>query len=205
MTIKCGVCGEALEADIELEEGQHVICPYCNSKFSYHEPVPVLKPARAMKPAHRQASARNVGRMRRTTSEPAVMQSRIDIGSIFRALIIITILICGGVFLYKQYEKFEKQKAIENQRIQEENRMRRARAEAERKAAEEEWKREKKEREEERRRERKEIAERRRRIYDAWEARLKVPHQGSSDSKDEAEAIKRRQQYLREAEERRED
>ena len=194
MTIKCGVCGEALEADIELEEGQHVICPYCNSKFSYHEPVPVLKPAWAMKPAHRQASARNVGRMRRTTSEPAVMQSRIDIGSIFRALIIITILICGGVFLYKQYEKFEKQKAIENQRIQEENRMRRARAEAERKAAEEE-----------RRRERKEIAERRRRIYDAWEARLKVPHQGSSDSKDEAEAIKRRQQYLREAEERRED
>jgi len=33
--IRCPHCGETCEIDFEPEVGQHVICPYCNEKFSY--------------------------------------------------------------------------------------------------------------------------------------------------------------------------
>lgn len=44
MTGKCPFCGEAIETDIEVTVGQHVVCPWCERKFSYGEPRE--KPAR---------------------------------------------------------------------------------------------------------------------------------------------------------------
>ena len=44
LTIKCEVCGEYIEVDDKIVIGQHVLCPFCNKKFSYsgekseHEP-----------------------------------------------------------------------------------------------------------------------------------------------------------------------
>ena len=33
--IKCPICGNVCEADFEVAIGQHVICPFCENKFSY--------------------------------------------------------------------------------------------------------------------------------------------------------------------------
>lgn len=35
LTIKCEVCGEYIEVDDKIVIGQHVLCPFCNKKFSY--------------------------------------------------------------------------------------------------------------------------------------------------------------------------
>lgn len=35
LTIKCEVCGEYIEVDDNIVIGQHVLCPFCNQKFSY--------------------------------------------------------------------------------------------------------------------------------------------------------------------------
>lgn len=36
MVIRCPKCGESCEIDFEPEVGQHIVCPFCNTKFSYH-------------------------------------------------------------------------------------------------------------------------------------------------------------------------
>ena len=36
MKISCSLCGTEAEIDVDLVEGQHVICPSCGQKFSYH-------------------------------------------------------------------------------------------------------------------------------------------------------------------------
>lgn len=38
MLIVCPKCGERCEIDFEPEVGQHIVCPFCNQKFSYGEP-----------------------------------------------------------------------------------------------------------------------------------------------------------------------
>lgn len=38
MEIQCPMCGERCEIDFEPEVGQHIVCPFCNQKFSYGEP-----------------------------------------------------------------------------------------------------------------------------------------------------------------------
>lgn len=38
MEIQCQVCGEKCEVDFEPQVGQHIVCPFCNQKFSYGEP-----------------------------------------------------------------------------------------------------------------------------------------------------------------------
>lgn len=38
MEICCPKCGESCEIDFEPEVGQHIVCPFCNTKFSYGEP-----------------------------------------------------------------------------------------------------------------------------------------------------------------------
>ena len=38
--IKCPKCGNVSEVEVELEIGQHLICPYCSEKFAYSEPAP---------------------------------------------------------------------------------------------------------------------------------------------------------------------
>lgn len=38
MLIVCPKCGERCEIDFEPEVGQHIICPFCNQKFSYGDP-----------------------------------------------------------------------------------------------------------------------------------------------------------------------
>lgn len=35
MTLKCPLCGEVCEIDVEVTEGQHVLCPFCERKFTY--------------------------------------------------------------------------------------------------------------------------------------------------------------------------
>lgn len=35
MLINCSCCGAACEVDFEPAVGQHIICPFCNAKFSY--------------------------------------------------------------------------------------------------------------------------------------------------------------------------
>lgn len=35
MTIKCPLCGEVCESDVEIQVGQHVQCPFCDGKFYY--------------------------------------------------------------------------------------------------------------------------------------------------------------------------
>lgn len=37
MEIRCPKCGESCEIDFEPEVGQHIVCPFCNTKFSYGE------------------------------------------------------------------------------------------------------------------------------------------------------------------------
>ena len=36
--MNCPYCGEAIEADIDVAVGQHIVCPWCERKFSYGEP-----------------------------------------------------------------------------------------------------------------------------------------------------------------------
>ena len=38
MEIQCPKCGETCAIDFEPEVGQHIVCPFCNQKFSYGEP-----------------------------------------------------------------------------------------------------------------------------------------------------------------------
>lgn len=35
MQIQCPHCGETCETESDLQEGQHVLCPFCGQKFSY--------------------------------------------------------------------------------------------------------------------------------------------------------------------------
>ena len=35
MQIQCQHCGETCETESDLQEGQHVLCPFCGQKFSY--------------------------------------------------------------------------------------------------------------------------------------------------------------------------
>ena len=37
MEIQCPKCGETCAIDFEPEVGQHIVCPFCNTKFSYGE------------------------------------------------------------------------------------------------------------------------------------------------------------------------
>ena len=37
MLIKCPSCGETAETDMDVAIGRHVICPYCEVKFTYNE------------------------------------------------------------------------------------------------------------------------------------------------------------------------
>ena len=38
LKMNCPYCGEAIEADIDVAVGQHIVCPWCERKFSYGEP-----------------------------------------------------------------------------------------------------------------------------------------------------------------------
>ena len=35
MNMRCPLCGEEIQLPEEVQEGQHILCPYCNQKFSY--------------------------------------------------------------------------------------------------------------------------------------------------------------------------
>ena len=35
MILTCSLCGAELESDVDIAIGQHVICPFCEQKFTY--------------------------------------------------------------------------------------------------------------------------------------------------------------------------
>ena len=54
MQLHCPHCGQACETEQELALGQHVLCPFCNSKFAYRpSPVRQKLPARKIQEAQR--------------------------------------------------------------------------------------------------------------------------------------------------------
>lgn len=47
---KCPFCGKSLELGDELQEGQHILCPYCNKKFVFNRRPESPKPTRVSVP-----------------------------------------------------------------------------------------------------------------------------------------------------------
>ena len=65
MCTTCPICYHKVEADAELQDGQHVVCPYCKSKFEFHMD--------GCCPVH---EARG-----KTGGEPAKENKKVDIGT----------------------------------------------------------------------------------------------------------------------------
>lgn len=42
MTITCPLCGMEMESEVQIAPSQHIICPFCEKKFSYGENSSVL-------------------------------------------------------------------------------------------------------------------------------------------------------------------
>ena len=50
MNIQCPVCDQISEIDCEIAEGQSLLCPYCNRKFTYrHSDSTIVLPPTSRK------------------------------------------------------------------------------------------------------------------------------------------------------------
>ena len=47
MKMNCPYCGETCETESDLQEGQHVLCPFCGQKFSYQSKMAARSQASA--------------------------------------------------------------------------------------------------------------------------------------------------------------
>ena len=56
MISKCPLCGKEIEVSEELQEGQHVLCPYCNQKFAFGRNSEQRKPTRVSVPQRKAQS-----------------------------------------------------------------------------------------------------------------------------------------------------
>ena len=61
MVVLCELCGKEMEAEVELQDGQHVVCPHCNGKSTYRKSAlrvrqKVAPPAEAAMDAQRMFS-----------------------------------------------------------------------------------------------------------------------------------------------------
>ena len=149
MVVICGECGEKIVVDADVADGQHVLCPYCNDKFSYHKPEPASADKR------HDALGRPRTSWRKSGGKPRVAQgSRINICDVICAVSMVAILLSVLAFLVLQHAKYEKAKTAEAERQRKEYAAQQAKEEHERKIAEENWDRKYRNRREAQRRER---------------------------------------------------
>ena len=175
MIINCGICGRQIEISAELEEGQHVSCPFCNGKFSYRSQMQNLS-----RMAHQNADSSSASRTNR--------------GSTVRTAIIVTLLIGVAVFGFVKFKAHKEQQALDERRQREEERARAEKAAQERKAEEERIRKEKEEREAARRRE---IEERAARAEKERLERLQREKEAEEERRKAAAAEAARESYRR--------
>ena len=102
MTINCGICGEMIEVDAALAEGQHVRCPFCEGKFSYHKPASSLLDDELQRGDTKDSTPcqeKKKSRMSKCVN--------VNIYDVVRAAVMVTILVVVLVVLVRQYFKDE--------------------------------------------------------------------------------------------------
>ena len=154
MIIECRSCKAQLEVPDEISDGQHIICPYCNCKFSYTKERNMQNPPKAsgVSPNTKiHFKKNNIGSIRRLDSDMVVSN---DKSGTVRNIIVAAVLAAAVVFGLVQYRKFERRQAYEDQLRMDRERAEAARAAAERAAELEHERKEAEEREQRLRRER---------------------------------------------------
>lgn len=154
MITQCQSCGEELEVPEGTADGQHILCPYCNCKFTYRMKRIASKP-----PAMRDNASRRVvnvsrNKMRGVGTFDADTVSSNDKSGVIRNIIVVSVLAAAFVFGLAQYRKFELRQAYEAQLRTERERAESERAALERAAEIERERKEAEEREQRIRRER---------------------------------------------------
>ena len=102
MTINCGICGEMIEVGIALAEGQHVRCPFCNGKFSYHKPASSLLGDELRRGDTKDSTPHQKKKKSRTSK-----CTNVNIYDVARAVAMVAILVVVLVVLVQQYFKDE--------------------------------------------------------------------------------------------------
>ena len=130
MIIYCPLCGERLGMETAPAEGQHVLCPYCNGKFSYGQPVNVSRGL----DVHKTSKIPQKLKKMRTAHG-----SHVNLWDIIRAVSMVAILISVLVFLVLQYFNYDKARREEAERQRKIALEQQAKKEAARKVEEELW------------------------------------------------------------------
>ena len=121
MNIQCPVCGQISEIECEIDEGQPLLCPYCNRKFTYrHSGSTIVLPS---------ASGRQTGRDERGNSTPNSKKLFTITRGVMAACVLVILFFLGLLFTagsgsdetpvervkreWKEFERFNHYKANE--------------------------------------------------------------------------------------------
>lgn len=102
MIVICAICGKETEAEIEPDEGQHVRCPFCNGKFSYHKPASSFSGEGLL-----QGDAKDSTPHQKKKKSGKSKCANINIYDVARAVVMVAILVVVLVVLVQQYFEYE--------------------------------------------------------------------------------------------------